>query len=150
MTDITPQGTPAGPEAHGHETRDASIRSILIFGVVLAASTILIQFALWAWMTQFQAEEKRVNASEPELFADRIGLYPSPELPDSPNQDLAPRLDKERTQLRSYGWVEPGKVARIPIDRAIDILAEGGLPSQDASKAPAGGAEADKAAGKTE
>lgn len=141
MTDITPQGTPATPGTHGHETRDTGIRPILIFGVALTAVTILLQVALGGWLEYFRNEEKKSNVDRPELFADKAGLYPGPEPKDNPNQDLAPQLDKERTILRSYGWVEPGKVARIPIDRAIDLLAERGLPARDAA-APAGGAEA--------
>ena len=35
----------------------------------------------------------------------------------------------EDIRLKNYGWVEPQKVARIPIARAIDLLVERGLPN---------------------
>ncbi len=40
--------------------------------------------------------------------------------------------------LKSYGWIDRDKgVVRIPIDRAIEILAERGLPVRAAKSAPA-------------
>jgi hypothetical protein len=48
-----------------------------------------------------------------------------------PNQPVMLRelLAKEREQLESYGWVDrDAGVVRIPIERAIQIVAENGLP----------------------
>lgn len=46
-------------------------------------------------------------------------------------QALRPGEDKV---LHSYGWVDEKKgIARIPIDRAIDIIAQQGLPVRAAS-----------------
>jgi hypothetical protein len=40
--------------------------------------------------------------------------------------------------LKSYGWIDRDKgVVHIPIDRAIEILAERGLPVRAAKSAPA-------------
>ena len=49
---------------------------------------------------------------------------------DLPLDEMA-RVRKETGEkLNSYGWVDkPGGVARIPIDRAKEMLAEKGLPA---------------------
>ncbi|MEZ4860505.1 MAG: c-type cytochrome domain-containing protein [Caldilineaceae bacterium] len=44
-------------------------------------------------------------------------------------QELAARRAQENTQLQSYGWVDQSAgVAHIPIDRAIALVAQSGLP----------------------
>ena len=44
--------------------------------------------------------------------------------------------EEEAARLSSYGWVDrPAGVAHIPIDRAMAILAERGLPKAPAKKA---------------
>lgn len=44
-------------------------------------------------------------------------------------EDLAIRRNQEFAQLNDYGWVDQAAgVARIPIDRAIALVAESGLP----------------------
>ena len=59
----------------------------------------------------------------------------------------APTLERLRAAddatLTSYGWVDrKSGIVRIPIDRAIDLLAARGLPSKpQAPQAPGGGAE---------
>ena len=53
------------------------------------------------------------------------GAIPSgPRLQSDPAVDLAAERRREQAQLNGYAWVDRDKgVARIPIDRAIDLLA---------------------------
>lgn len=64
-----------------------------------------------------------------EQFAGPLGAPPFT-LQASPSaQALATRRAQEAAQLNSYGWVnQPAGIAHIPIDRAIALLAEQGLP----------------------
>ena len=40
--------------------------------------------------------------------------------------------EEERDRLSSYGWVDrKAGIARIPVDRAIEILAKKGLPTPE-------------------
>jgi hypothetical protein len=68
------------------------------------------------------------------------GAFPDPRLEvDERGQLNGIRLAEENT-LYSYGWVdEKAGTVRIPIDRAIDLLAQRGLPvrSQGAVSAAA-------------
>ena len=70
-----------------------------------------------------------------------------PKLVESEPRALAAFRAQEDALLTSYGWVEKDKgIARIPIDEAIRIVAERGLPKFEAkaeaaaSPASAGGA----------
>jgi hypothetical protein len=56
-------------------------------------------------------------------------LPPEPRLQVSPQADMDAMRAREHELLHSYGWVDREKgVARIPIDRAMEIMAEGDAP----------------------
>jgi hypothetical protein len=63
-------------------------------------------------------------------------LPPNPRLEIAPVQELQQIRDAEQKALDSYGWVDrKNGVVRIPVSRAIDLLAQRGLPSR--ASAPA-------------
>ncbi len=62
-------------------------------------------------------------------------LETQPTTPPGPQLQIQPRIDLQREQLRAetllngYGWADrDGRLARIPIGRAIEILADHGWP----------------------
>ena len=60
-------------------------------------------------------------------------LPPEPRLQNNAVGDLRQIQAAEDQVLTSYGWVDRKKgVVRIPIDRAIDLLAQRGLPGRTA------------------
>ena len=66
-----------------------------------------------------------------DVYSDVPGVFTAdPRLEPNP---LAPRLAmraREKELLGSYAWVDRGAgVARIPIDRAMELLVERGLPA---------------------
>jgi hypothetical protein len=64
-----------------------------------------------------------------------------PRLVESEPRVLAEHRASEDALLTSYGWVEKDKgIARIPIDEAMRIVAERGLPKFPAEARPSGGA----------
>lgn len=67
-----------------------------------------------------------------------LGGGAAPATPTSSYTAKALRPGEEKI-LSSYGWVDQkNDIARIPISRAIDIVAQKGLPARPASAAPAG------------
>jgi hypothetical protein len=63
---------------------------------------------------------------------------PEPHLLVVPGQELKAMRAEEDAMLKSYDWVDREKgIVRIPIQRAIDILAQRGLPSRAQSNAQA-------------
>jgi hypothetical protein len=54
---------------------------------------------------------------------------PAPRLQIDPRRDLKAVQATESSQLSSYGWANrPGGVVHIPIDRAMQLTAQRGLP----------------------
>ncbi len=54
---------------------------------------------------------------------------PPPRLQVDPSQDLAAWRRAEEQRLSRYAWADNGRTAvRIPIDRAMSLIAERGLP----------------------
>jgi hypothetical protein len=65
-------------------------------------------------------------------------LPPEPRLEETPAPDLKAFRDSEEKALTSYGWVDQkAGVVRIPIDRAIELTAQRGLPSRAEKDRPA-------------
>jgi hypothetical protein len=72
-------------------------------------------------------------ASSPELqqqFATLTQRFPSPRLQtDDGNQEIADMHAKEDLLLENYSYVDRGKgTVRIPIERAMELIAQRGLP----------------------
>jgi len=58
-----------------------------------------------------------------------------------PVQELRAFREAEDERLSTYGWVDQSKgVVHIPIERAIDIVAQRGLPARKESPAVTGAA----------
>lgn len=128
MDDAIPQGLP-GSLHGGHEATEVGPRPLLMGAVGLVIVVIVCQVLLWLWMGKFKREEQRVNALFPGRHALDVDEFPQPRLQESPPVDTVGILRQERARVSSYGWVDQkAGVARIPVDRAMDILAEKGLP----------------------
>ena len=121
-------GANAGdPVARG---RDVNIRAVFLFGFWLAVGAIAVTLAMLAL---FRILEKKGRTGDkilsPIVAANLARTPPDPRLEPFP---LAPgqRLRAEEDAiLTTYAWVDKqASVARIPIDRAIEVLAERGLP----------------------
>lgn len=57
---------------------------------------------------------------------------PEPRLQVTPSADLARYQAEQDTRLNSFGWVDrEQQIVHIPIDRAMDILLDKGLPARE-------------------
>jgi hypothetical protein len=110
--------------------RDVNIHAVFRFGFWLAVGVVAVTLAMLA-LFRVLAKEDRASDKvlSPIVAANLARTPPEPRLEPYP---LAPgqRLRAEEDAiLTTYGWVDrKAGVARIPIDRAIEILAERGLP----------------------
>ena len=111
----------------GYETRDASIRGLILFAVGLATILVLVFVGMVGVFRYFSRSKSLGAPASP--FADVRTLPPQPRLQVEPRTDLAHLRQHEDELLNSYGWVDPkAGVVRIPIDRAMDLLLQKGLP----------------------
>src|SRR5580658_1557757 len=116
-----------------HERRDVNVFQVSAFGIGLLLSCIVVVFAMWAMFDFFFAREDAKNADNPAslMMKDQNKLPPEPRLQAEPKVELKDLRADEEAILSSYGWVDPNKgIVRIPIDQAIDIVAQKGLPSK--------------------
>ncbi|MGA3010329.1 MAG: hypothetical protein ABSD72_08715 [Terracidiphilus sp.] len=135
----------------GYEATDVRVSGILIFLVALsifAAVTAALAYGVGKMLDARMAKEdgptskwtKTVDVRQlgdmpnsPELqnkVATLMQQYPTPRLQtDDGAQDIADLHAREDLLLNNYSWVDQsqGKV-RIPIERAMDLIAQRGLP----------------------
>jgi len=129
---------------HDHqepETSSIKARPVLAFMVILSAATafvfVLIWGLLWALDRKRDADETQPS-TRVEMPEGQRRLPPEPRLQGAPGPDgpsLLPlddwRVYKEMTDkmVASYGWVDKnGAVARIPVERAKELVVAEGLP----------------------
>ncbi|MEP7071670.1 MAG: hypothetical protein ABI839_04735 [Verrucomicrobiota bacterium] len=124
---MIPQGQPRAES--GHERKDADVLSVaLVAALVLLLLTISFLLARGVFRFADRAEKP------PRLSAVRAH-FPSPRLQAHPAADLAFSKRAREKELHSYGWVDrKAGVARIPIERAMELLLERGLPEVGAGQ----------------
>jgi hypothetical protein len=138
VEDAIPQGLPNGLQT-GHEKTTIEPRTLFISAGVLVAVVIVCQVVLGLWMRDFEHKEERVNALYPGRQAIDVDQFPQPRLQRTPPIDLVGVMHEERDRITSHGWVDKkAGIARIPVDRAMEILAQKGLPRVAAPPRTAG------------
>jgi hypothetical protein len=116
-----------------HERRDVNVFQISAFGIGLLLSCIVVVFAMWALFDFLFSREEAKNSSNPAalMMTQQNALPPEPRLQAQPKIELKDLKADEDAILNSYGWINPDKgIVRIPIDEAINIVAQKGLPSK--------------------
>ncbi len=135
----------------GYETSDANFGGVVTFVIVLFASLAvffvvcfgmgkLINEALIrhdgplnAWSQQAGVQRSNM-ASNPAIEQQQlhalVSKFPTPRLQtDDGNLDVAQLHAREDILLDHYSWIDPkAQTVRIPIARAMEILAQQGLP----------------------
>jgi hypothetical protein len=133
----------------GHEVSDLDPTRIALFAVTLAVIIVGVLFVTSALYRRFTTVEIKSQETPSPLSYTREPT-PEPHLEVNPGQDLKTMRAAENAVLHSYDWVDKEHgVVRIPIDRAIAILAARGLPARSArDEIPKGGGEPKRTEGK--
>ena len=123
--------TPAGA---GYEHTDASVWTIVKFGLWLAVSALIVHVGLG--FTYSMLIEQATDLSEPRYPLAAARAQPVPTvtpLQRDPATDIYQFRVQEEAELTQYGWAnrETGQV-RIPIDQAMRRVVEQGLPARTA------------------
>ncbi len=118
-----------------HEQSSINVRPIVLFGLGLLVMAA-VAFVSIDWLFDyFAAHQAKVDVL-PSPLADPRQLPPEPRLQVAPADDLQRMRAAEDVTLNSYRWVDQEKgIVSIPIDRAITVLAERGLPARSEPKA---------------
>lgn len=85
---------------------------------------------MWFMTTRFYEQERSQDPPPPLMVEARVRHQPpNPRLQSDPFAELDQLRAVQEARLNSYGWVdETTGLAHIPIDRAMDLLLEKGLP----------------------
>lgn len=120
-----------GKGAH-RETSDVQFGGVVGFAIVLVVTLIVIHAGIWFFYSYLRREAARPVQAEYPLAATAMRrLPPEPRLQTDPRDDLASLRGREDRILTSYGWVDRNTgVVRIPIDQAMKLTVERGLPSR--------------------
>ena len=106
-----------------HERRDISVKMITVFFVSLAATGVVVLLLMWGLFALLKSG--RPPGEVPPVAA-------APPGPPLEIQDIKALRAAQDRQLESTGWVDrPAGVVRIPVERAMDLLIERGLPARE-------------------
>jgi hypothetical protein len=115
---------------NGAGRNDVNIRAVLLFAFWLAVSGAAVSLAMWGLFRVLERKSRAGDRDLPPIVAASLARTPrEPRLepyPLAPGQQL--RAEEDGI-LTTYAWVDKkAGVVRIPIDRAMEVLAERGLP----------------------
>jgi len=136
---------PTEPGQARVEVRDVEVRGLAWFAASLLISGIVISVVLWGMFRYFEGklasadpqdtpvveEQRRREPPSPDPAA----RFPQPRLQSNAAEENARQRFAEERVLASYGWLDAqAGVVRIPIDRAMDLVAQRGLPARAGAK----------------
>ena len=143
----------ANPNGHGdYERRDITTAGVVYFLIGLAVAVVIVYFiadGIFDVLNKhFEAEQTPVSPLVTNAPVDTRHMppqygkgydndyekylkenFPAPQLEVNERNELNGERLREEDTLSTYGWVDQNAgVVRIPIDRAMDLLAQRGLP----------------------
>lgn len=126
-----PPATPTKQDA-AYERSDVGATPVVIFAISIAILIAVSIFTVIGLLNVFESRTMEAQAPAPALL-DTEQLPPSgPRLQANPVRDLRELRAADEATLSTYGWVDKniGKV-RIPIERAMELTVERGLPVRE-------------------
>jgi hypothetical protein len=151
-----PSGVDAEDLAAGYERSDMRPGVVLLgaAGLLLALGIILLAVTtLEAVFTGIPPSISRPGDLVNGLQAPPRPTPAAPELEAQPGQSLQPYMAAEQQKLSTYRWVDrQAGIVAIPIDRAMDIVAQQGLPARSgtASRDPGNTSPSSASSGREE
>jgi hypothetical protein len=134
---------PRNPHVH-HEIGDVNARALTKFGMTMTALITIFMFGLYGMFQYLKNREAEAGLPKsPSALVNAQKLPPQPRLQAYPRRDMTEFKADEQRILGQYALIDPDKgVVRIPVDRAMDLIAQRGLPATPSVKATAPAAKA--------
>jgi len=121
----------------GYETTDANTKVLAYAFVGLSLLIIGAFVAMWLLFVYFDSVAHKAEQREANPWGNVDYRPPEPRLQTSPAADMQQMLERQNQLMKSYGWVNKASgIVRIPVDRAMDIVAKKGLPKLPPIGAP--------------
>ena len=157
---VTNQPTPNQPTPHepinhdGFEQEDLSSRSALYFlaGLVLVCLVVyFIVFGMYRFLDSYATAHQppmspmvKPEADTRAVTPENAETFPQPRLEENERTQLRSFIEDQDRKLATYDWVDKDRgTVRIPIDRAMELIEQRGLPvhAESASSAPSSAAQ---------
>lgn len=128
-----------------YDRSDLGAITIFIFLAVLAIGSAVILVITWGFLRYMTGDSLKPQPPAGAAVSRPAGLpggdpavrFPAPQLQPDPVADLNRFRAAAEERLNTYGWVDPqAHVVHIPISRAMDILAQRGLPTRQPPQLP--------------
>jgi hypothetical protein len=119
-----------------HEESDVNVSAIIRYGIGLLVIAAFLHLFLWWLQGTYSRQNERAQTQVYPLAAGQQDrLPPSPRFQENPQQELQDLLAKQKALLEGYGWINKDEgVARIPIEDAMKMVVERGVPTRETSK----------------
>jgi hypothetical protein len=113
----------------GHETDTGDVRLIGLTGLALAVGigiVLLLVFGIFQFLAHHPVV---ITPANPLAETTQQQVPPEPRIEEHPAVELNELHSREDNILSTYGWIDKKSgVVRIPIDRAMELQLERGLP----------------------
>ena len=107
-----------------HEERDVNTPALALAGAGLIVA-LLVTAAVVALVAECEGQGKRIERLEPTFRKEPVPPQPEPGVEVQPRRLLIKVRSENLERLRGFEWVDRDQnIARIPIERAIDIAAD--------------------------
>jgi hypothetical protein len=125
---------------HGsYEHEDLSPHGVIYFMIGLAVVVVVIYFIVFGMYHFLDTYEQTHQAAMSPMVTPQTDTrtvthadtqaFPEPRLEESERTQLRQYIEDEDRKLVTYDWVDKNKgVVQIPIDRAMDLIVQRGLP----------------------
>ena len=130
----------------GHETRDASVRLVVITLGFLAVGAAAVCFLVYGIFVYLAGHPLATAPPNPMSTSAQQQFPPEPRITDHPAIEIQQLHAEEDSILSTYGWTnKTDGIVRIPIDRAMELSLQRGFPTRPAgNQAPHSQARAAK------
>lgn len=119
---------------HDHENKDINVQAVLLTGFGLFMTIVFGLVVAYITYLALNFVEKKMEKPVPVMYKGRI-IPPAPHLQTTAGDDLVKMRAEQNAAAKSYGWVDKNTgVVHIPVDRAMELTAERGLPYKEEKK----------------
>jgi hypothetical protein len=126
--------------SEGFERQDLGSRPIFAFIISVVVTGVLVYYVIWGMFHFLDAYDRKnqktispmvqVERDTRTVAPEKIMQFPEPRLERNERTEINDFRYHEEETLNSYGWVDQNAgIARIPITRAMQLIAERGLPT---------------------
>ena len=133
----------------GYEHEDLSPRGVMYFMLGLAVVVVVIYLIVFGMYHFLDTYEKTHQTAVGPMVAPETDtravthadtqVFPQPRLEESERSQLRQFIEQEDDKLATYNWVDKDKgIVQIPIDRAMDLIVQRGLPVRPENIRPEG------------